>query len=672
MTALTSIFARNACTTFVLSLACFASEVAAQSATPDFAGENKQWYAYGGDEGGSRYSEHRQIDRDNVDMLEVAWQYRTGELGKNFARADKLTFEATPILANGLLYLSTATNIVIALDPTTGKQRWRFDPLVPRDANYSEAASRGVSSWTDESAPPATLCSQRIFIGTLDARLIALDGLSGAPCAKFGNGGQIDLTSDVRVSVKGQYLVTSPPAIYHDIVIVGSAIGDNRGVELERGTVRAFDARTGALRWSFNPIPVNAAAKFGWTPEAANKTGAANAWTVFSVDSARGLVFVPTGSPSPDFYGGERVGDNAFANSLVALNARDGKIVWSRQFVHHDLWDYDLASQPILVDLERDGKSIAAVVQPTKMGTLFVVDRETGEPVNDIVERAVPISKVAGERSSPTQPFTTTPALASHAAITPEQAWGLTFYDRGKCRDLIRSLQSEGIYTPPSTRGSIQSPGYAGGINWGSAAYDSSRQVIVTAVNHLPTVARLVPRDQLSRESSPADSILTDRADQIGTPYRLERGLLLSPFGLPCTAPPWGTLAAVDLQRNAVLWQVPLGSTEDFTPWFVPSRTIGMPNMGGPIVTASGLVFIGAATDNYLRAFDVGTGRELWRGRLPAGGQATPMTYLINGKQYVVIAAGGHGAIGTTRGDYVVAFALPDSAISASPLEAER
>jgi quinoprotein glucose dehydrogenase len=615
---------------------------------------------YGGDAGGTRYSDQKQIDNTNVKQLKIAWQYRTGEMGKDFARADKLAFEATPILVNGLLYVSTPTDIVIALDPATGKQRWRYDPGIARDVRYSEATSRGVASWIDPTAPPTTHCSHRIYIGTLDARLIAIDGLFGQPCLDFGKQGSIELGADVRMKHKGDYLVTSPPAIYRDLIIVGAAVGDNRAVEVERGTVRAFDARTGALRWSWDPIPTDAAsaAKRGWSEAQAKKTGAANAWSILSVDTARGIVYVPTGSASPDFFGGERVGDNAYANSVVALHATTGTVVWSRQLVHHDLWDYDLAAQPVLADLERDGKSISAVVQGTKMGTLFVLDRETGEPVNDIIERAVPPSHVAGEHSSPTQPFTTSPALASHAAITVEQAWGLTFYDRGKCRDLIRSLHSEGIFTPPNTEGTIQSPGYGGGINWGSGAYDSTRQVFVTAVNHLPMVVRLVPREQ-STEQPLASSIPTETAEQQGTPYRMQRGILLSPFGLPCTAPPWGTLAAVDLQRNVVLWQVPLGSTADFTPWFVPSRTIGMPGLGGPIITAGNLVFIGAATDNYLRAFDIATGKELWKGKLPAGGQATPMTYTYAGKQFVVIAAGGHGTLGTTRGDYVVAFALP-------------
>jgi quinoprotein glucose dehydrogenase len=634
----------------------------AWTASPvDNSVDNSQWPIYGGDAGGTRFSDQKQIDRDNVGKLVVAWQYRTGELGKDFARADKLSFEATPILVNGLLYLSTPTDIVIALDPATGKQRWRYDPRVARDVKYSEATSRGVASWIDSAAAPTTHCSHRIYVGTLDARLIAIDGLSGSLCASFGTQGSIDLSANVRMTHKGDYLVTSPPAIYRDLVIVGAAIGDNRAVEVERGIVRAFDARSGALRWSWDPIPTDsaAAAKRGWSEAGAKKTGAANAWSVFSVDTARGIVYVPTGSPSPDFYGGERVGDNAYANSIVALRATDGNIVWSRQLVHHDLWDYDLAAQPVLADFERDGKSIAGVVQATKMGTLFVLDRETGEAINDISERAVPASTVAGEHSSATQPFTTSPTLASHAAVTVEQAWGLTFYDRSRCRDLISSLHSDGIFTPPSTEGTIQSPGYGGGINWGSGAFDSTRQVFVTAINHLPMVIKLVPREQTATAKAIASSIPTENAEQQGTPYRLQRGPLLSPFGLPCTAPPWGTLAAVDLQRNTVLWQVPLGSTADFTPWFVPSRTIGMPNMGGPIITAGDLVFVAAATDNYLRAFDIATGRELWKGKLPAGGQATPMTYAYAGKQYVVIAAGGHGTLGTKRGDYVVAFALP-------------
>jgi quinoprotein glucose dehydrogenase len=631
----------------------------AQTGAP--AGEESSWSRYGGDDGGNRHSALTQIDRTNVSELEMVWTYRTGELGAGFARAAKLSFEATPILAQGSLYLSTPTSIVIALDPETGKERWRHDPRIPRDRRYAEATSRGVSSWLDSSADPRAPCSHRIFIGTLDARLIALDGASGRRCAAFGDRGIVDLSAEVRATVAGEYLVTSPPAIYRDVVIVGSAIGDNRGVELERGVVRAYDARTGTLKWSWDPIPTSdaEATARGWTPEAARRTGGGNAWSMLSVDAGRGLLFVPTGAPSPDFYGGERSGNNEYANSIVALRADTGALVWHRQLVHHDLWDLDLAAQPLLVDIEREGKSIPTVVQATKTGLLFVFDRETGEPVFEVVERPVPQSDVPGETTSRTQPFPATPPLVSHAAVTPEDAWGLTFYDRGKCRDKIAGYRSEGIFTPPSLRGSIMWPSYVGGVNWGSLAFDHERQLVLAAVNHLPMVVTLIPRDELRRmqDSGHTDS---EFSNQTGTPYGMRRELLASPFGLPCTAPPWGTLAAIDLRRNAIRWQVLLGSTRDMTPWFLPPRTIGMPNMGGPIVTAGGLVFVAAATDNYLRAFDVQTGRELWKGRLPAGGQATPMTYEARGRQFVVIAAGGHGSLDTTRGDYVVAFALPD------------
>ena len=625
------------------------------------AEDESHWGWYGGDAGGARQSMLAQIDRSNVEELEIAWTYRTGELGAGFKRADKLTFEATPILVRGLLYLSTATSIVIALDPGSGQERWRYDPKISRSRDYAEAASRGVSSWIDRTADPAAPCAHRIILGTLDARLIALDGRTGKPCAGFGARGMIDLARDARPTERGEYLITSPPAIYEDLAIVGSAVGDNRAVELERGVVRAFDVRTGALRWSWDPIPTSDAdaTKRGWTPTSARLTGAANAWSILSIDAGRGLVFVPTGSASPDFYGGERPGDNAYANSIVALRAASGEVVWNRQLVHHDVWDFDVAAQPMLVDIERDGKQIAAVVQATKTGMLFVFDRETGEPVFEIVERPTPQSDVSGEVTSPTQPFPATPALVSHAAITPEDAWGLTFLDRGSCRKLIESYRSEGIFTPPSLRGSIMWPSYVGGVNWGSLAFDSERHLVIAAVNHAPMVVTLVPRDRLKSMYESSAFPDSEFARQAGTPYGMRRELLASPLGLPCTAPPWGSLAAVDLRRNEIRWQVMLGSTRDMTPWFVPSRTLGMPNMGGPIVTAGGLVFVGAATDNYLRAFDIDTGRELWKGRLPAGGQATPMTYEVNDRQLVVIAAGGHGGLGTTRGDYVVAFALP-------------
>jgi len=460
------------------------------------------------------------------------------------------------------------------------------------------------------------------------------------------------------------FLVTSPPAIYRDLVIVGSAIGDNRAVDVERGTVRAFDVRSGRLRWSWDAIPVAPGdpASRDWSPAAAQRTGAANAWSIISVDPARGLAFVPTGSASPDFFGGERLGSNRYANSLVALDAATGKVVWHQQLVHHDLWDYDVASQPVLVDLEHDGKNVAAVVQATKMGLVFVFDRETGAPLFDIEERAVPKSDIPGEDASPTQPFPVAPPpLVSHARVRPEDAWGLTFWDRGRCRELIASLRSAGIYTPPSLEGTILYPSYAGGSNWGGLAFDSARQWAIVPVSQIPMVVTLLKTEQVRPQARSGDFPESEFALQSGTPFGMRREALLSPLGLPCTPPPWGSLTAVDLRHGAIKWQVPLGSTQDLAPFFVPTRTLGTPGAGGPIVTAGGVVFIGAAMDNYLRAFDVETGKELWKGRLPAGGQATPMTYRAGpgNRQFVVIAAGGHGGLGTDQGDAVVAFALP-------------
>ncbi|HEY4211028.1 MAG TPA: pyrroloquinoline quinone-dependent dehydrogenase [Steroidobacteraceae bacterium] len=635
----------------------------AQAQSPDAS----DWGYYGGDPFGQHFSSLDEINRDNVAHLEVAWTFHTGETGAGFAQAGSMAFEATPVLAFGFLYVETPTNIVIALDPETGKERWRFDPHIDRTKRYSEATSRGVSVW-EEPDPKRQIqnlpCNHRVFTGTLDARLLALDAHTGKPCADFGSQGQVDLTQNVRLIDPSAYLVTSPPAIRGDVLVVGSAVGDNRAVKLERGIVRGFDARTGALRWSFDPIPDSPTHPTAgdWRPEQAAATGAANAWGVMSVDEDHGLVYVPTGSASPDFFGGTRLGNNQLANSLLALDATTGKLAWSQQLVHHDLWDYDLAAQPILVDIEQQGIPIPAVIQATKSGMLYVFDRGNGRPLFPITEKPVPRSQVPGEQAFPTQPFSSISPLVSQSPIRPEDAWGVTFWDRAKCRNLIASHRSEGIFTPPDTRGTIESPGYIGGVNWGGLAFDPRRQRVFAAVNHLPMVVTLIPQQDLAREMSGNSNRNAVFARQAGAPYAMRREPLLSPWGLPCTAPPWGTLVSVDLRRNRIVWQVPLGSTEGLGPWFAPTRDFGTPNMGGPIATAGDVVFVGAAMDSYFRAYDLETGRELWKYRLPAGGQATPMTYRAgrNQRQFLVISAGGHGGLGTPRGDSVVAFALPE------------
>jgi quinoprotein glucose dehydrogenase len=624
------------------------------------------WGYYGGDMFGQRFSSLDEINRKNVSHIAVAWTFRTGENGAGFARASKLSFEATPVLGFGLLYLETPTNIIIALDPETGAQRWRFDPHIDRSRPYAEVTSRGVSIWEDSDTKHQGPCTRRILTGTLDARLLAVDAATGAPCKDFGTDGQIDLTSGLRIRDRSDYLVTSPPAIYQNVVVVGSAIADNRASNVERGVIRAFDARSGTLLWSFDPLPDSpthpAAAE--WDLAQASATGAGNSWGVMSIDEDNALVLVPTGSASPDYYGGRRLGSNRFANSLLALDARSGKLVWQQQLVHHDLWDFDIAAQPVLGDIEVQGVPVPAVIQATKTGMLYVFDRTKGEPLFPIKEKPVPPSWIAGEQAAPTQPFSSVASLVSQKPLDPEEAWGVTFWDRGKCRDMIAAHRNEGIFTPPDTRGTILSPGYLGGVNWGGVVFDESRQRVIAAVNHLPTVLTLVPQAQAQAEMKSGEFPNSEFGKQSGTPYAMRREPLLSPWGLPCTAPPWGSLVSIDLRHNRIVWQVPLGSTAGIGPWFAPTRDFGTPNLGGAIGTAGDLVFVAAAMDSYFRAFDIETGRELWKYHLPAGGQATPMTYRAgrNQRQFVVIAAGGHGGLKTPRGDYVIAFALPTTA----------
>ncbi|HVY80660.1 MAG TPA: PQQ-binding-like beta-propeller repeat protein, partial [Steroidobacteraceae bacterium] len=451
--------------------------------------------------------------------------------------------------------------------------------------------------------------------------------------------------------------------IFNNLVIVGAAIGDNRAADLERGTIRAFDAVTGEQRWAFDPLPDSPdhPAAGAWRPDQAARTGAANAWAVMSVDQDHGIVFIPTGSASPDFFGGTRLGDHRFANSLLALDASTGKLQWAQQLVHHDIWDYDLAAQPVLVDIDRGGAPLPAVIQATKTGMLFVFDRATGKPLFPVAERNVPKSAVPGEQSSPTQLFSSLPPLVEHRPLNDSDAWGLTFWDRGRCRSLIHKYRNEGVFTPPDTRGSIMWPSDLGGVNWSGIAYDPRSQRVIAAVNHLAMVVTLIPPDEVDKQRASGDYPHSEFARQRGAPYAMRREPFLSPWGLPCTTPPWGTLVSVDLRENRIVWQVPLGSTENLAPRWLPVRDFGTPNLGGPIITAGDLVFVGGAMDRYLRAFDLETGRELWKHALPAGGQATPMTYRAgkDDRQYVVIAAGGHGPLGVPRGDTVVAFALP-------------
>ena len=636
-----------------LAAAALAATLTACAVTPTGpppSASSDEWPAYAGS-AGARFSPRDQITPANVSRLAVAWTYHTGELGQNAKDGHKLTFEATPIHFDGRLYLSTAYGQVIALDPVTGAEQWRFDAGVDRGGQFSEVTSRGVSAWRDSTAAPDAPCARRVFAATIDARLLALDAVTGRPCAGFGAGGTVRLAEGLDVDSPPDYQVTSPPAVLGDLVITGSSIGDNWHADTGSGVVRAFDARTGAARW-------------GWSPLAGQpgRTGAANAWSVFNVDPARDLVFVPTTSPSPDFFGGLRPGASPHANAIVALRGSTGEIVWSFQTVHHDLWDYDIAAQPVLVDIPRDGRLVAAVAQPTKTGWLFVLDRDTGAPLFAVEERAVPPSDIPGEQAWPTQPAAVgLPLLMPHGPLTSATVWGPTPEARTECQQLVAPLRSDGVYTPPSLAGTIMYPGNGSGTNWGSAAFDPASRRLVLNTSRLATLVQLLPRADYDRLRA-AGGGDWEYGAQREAPYGMRRRTLETAQGIPCNPPPWGTLAAVDLGTGTLAWDVPLGHLPEEHPLLslAGPPPIGTPGGGGPIVTAGGLVFIAATMDRKLRAFDLQSGREVWQASLPFAGIATPMTYRgTDGRQFLVIAAGGHGKADLAIGDVVVAFALP-------------
>jgi quinoprotein glucose dehydrogenase len=618
----------------VCGLLCLFTIAIAQHSDTSLSAE---WPNYGNDAGGMRFAGFDQINTKNVFRLEVAWVARTGELQtyKGTKAHEKAAFEATPIMVGGTLYFSTPTSRVFAVDATSGKHLWSYDPKINRNINYSEITSRGVSYW-----------NKRIFIATLDGRLIALDAKSGRPVSSFGTRGTINLTEGYGTD----WSITSPPAVCGDIIVVGSSMGDNQRIDYPKGTVRGYHAGTGKLLWSWDPILPDSS--FG-----KNFPGAANAWAVISADAGRDLVFVPTSSPAPDYYGGLRPGQNLHANSVVAIKASTGKMIWHFQVVHHDLWDYDIAAQPVLVELRNQ----PALIVGTKMGHVFVLNRETGKPIFPVEERPVPESSVKGELAWKTQPFPVLPAPLGIQQFSAEDAWGFTEKEKEEAKQRISKYRNDGIFTPPGYDGSLMIPGNVGGIHWGGMCYDPKQNLLVTNINRLPAIITLIPRDSLAGfEKKNPHLIRSETGWQTGTPYIMKREYLFKVDSGEIkmqSRPPWGTLLAIDMNTGEKKWESPLGHMLD--PQKYPeTENWGSINFGGAIITAGGLVFVAASMDNYLKAFDSQTGKLVWKHELPAGAQATPMSYSINGRQFIVIAAGGHGKLGTKLGDYVVAFAL--------------
>ena len=634
----------------VVILAFFLQKINAQN--------NNEWPSYGRDPGGSRFSPLDQINIHNANKMHVAWTFQTGEL-ETYAGTEaksKAAFEATPVMVGQTLYFSTPSDRVFAIDASTGKQIWLYDPKVNLHEDYSEITSRGVSIWKPSASDAGK--EMKVFIATIDGRLIALSAKTGLPITEFGNQGVVDLKSGLGKNIS----VTSAPAIIGNLIVVGSSLGDNNRINETAGTVRAYDVENGKLIWSWDPIPKNEndPAWKTWNGPKAHQTGAANAWATISSDEKNGLVFIPTSCPSPDYYGGERKGQDLYGNSLVALNATTGKMVWYFQVVHHDLWDYDIPAQPILTTIIKDGKKIEVAIIGTKMGLIFVLDRLTGKPVFPVEEKAVPVSEVAGEQSWPTQPFPVLPAPLGIQKIDSSDSWGVNENMRAESVKRINEYQNKGIYTPPSLQGSLMTPGNIGGIHWGGMCYDSVNGLLITNINRLPAIITLVPREKMTEEEIRKERQKIEVGRQLGTPYLLKRDYLIqvNEDGINVlTKPPWGQLIAIDMNTGKNKWAVPLGVM--MNPEKYPdAKNWGSLNLGGAIVTAGQLVFVAATLDDHFRVFNSLTGETIIGFHLPASAQATPMTYMVNGKQFVVIAAGGHGKIHTKQGDYVVAFSL--------------
>ena len=618
------------------------------AAMADVQGEaSADWPNYGNTLRGTRFSPLTQITPENVSHLQVAWTFRSGETQNPITSA-----EATPLKVGDTIYTCTPHDVVIALDAESGAQRWRYDPHVGA-ATYFILTCRGVAYY--HSAERRDACADRIILATMDERLLAIDAKSGKLCDDFGDRGTVSLREGMGQMLPHYQSQTSPPTIVKDHIVVGALVLDNQSVDMPSGTIRSFDPVTGRLQWAWD---MGAPDRIGLPPVGQTYTRSTpNSWTVFAADEDLGLIYIPTGNPSPDFYGaGRRPFDEKFGSSIVALEIETGRPRWSFQTVHHDLWDYDLAAQPVLTNLDTPEGIKPALVQATKRGDIYVLDRRTGVPIVPVAERAVPQGAVPGEQLSRTQPFSGL-ALPS-PLLTEASMWGLTPIDQMMCRIAYRESRYTGMFMPPGITPSIIMPGLTGMVNWGGVSIDPGHQVVIANYMIFPWRGHLVPRAAVPKAmaASPYTSLMR------GTPYAWEQGPWLGPLGVPCSQPPWGALAAIDLSTNRVLWNEPLGTGHDSGPMGIPSMlplTMGMPSFGGTVTTRSGLVFISGTMDRYLRAIDLRTGRELWKTRLPAGGQATPMTYSAGGRQYVVVTAGGHSIMGTKFGDYTIAYALP-------------
>ena len=636
-------------------------EVPAQvvAGSPDLGGNvpPEDWHQYGRTPFGQRYSPLEQINTANVAGLVPAWVFQTGDV-KLPEDIGETTYQVTPIKVGDTLFICTPHNWAIALDAATGTQKWKFDANSGLNPNRQHQTCRGVTYWRDPGRGEAEVCAARIYLPTADARLIAMDAATGKICPFFADGGTLHLEQGMKYNPKGYYYSTSPPVAVAGKIIIGGAVNDNYSTMAQSGVIRAFDADTGALLWNWdsgNPTqtaPIDIAGGETYT------TNSPNSWSVFSVDEALGLVFIPLGNQSPDQLGmGRSANTEKYSAGVVALDIATGADRWMQQFVHHDLWDMDVPAQPVVVDLTQpDGTVLPALVAPTKQGDIFVLNRATGEPILPITEEPAPQGTIPEDFASPTQP--TSRLSFKPPPLREADMWGVSIFDQLMCRISFHRLAYDGRFTPPSVQGSIIHPGNFGVFNWGSVAVDPVRQVMFGMPTYLPFTSRLVPAAEIPPKDANAKGSEQGLNRNDGSPYGVFLGPFLGPFGVPCSAPPWGYVAGADLRTGDIIYRHKNGTVRDMTPLPLPFK-LGVPGIGGPIITAGGVAFLSAAVDDYLRAYDLTTGAQLWQARLPAGGQSTPMTYIQDGKQYVVIVAGGHGSVGTKPGDYILAYTLP-------------
>ncbi|MDQ7776912.1 MAG: glucose/quinate/shikimate family membrane-bound PQQ-dependent dehydrogenase [Paracoccus aminovorans] len=616
------------------------------------------WHQYGRTGFGQRWSPLDSITPANVGDLREVWRYRTGDV-KRPDDVNETTYQVTPLKVGARLYLCTPHNIAIALDAATGAEIWRFDANSGMNPDRQHQTCRGVTYWNTGAAPAAAgpACVERLYLPTADARLIALDAATGKPCTGFAEAGTLRLEAGMPYNPAGYYYSTSPPVAVDGRLIIGGAVNDNFSIHSQSGVIRAYDVLTGELLWNWdsgNPEDTTPIDIAGGETYTANSP---NSWSVFSVDAGRGMVYVPLGNQVPDQLGmGRSPAVEAHSSSVVALDIATGRQRWVFQTVHHDLWDMDVPAQPALLDLQIDGKTVPALVAPTKQGDVYVLNRETGAPILPVTEVPAPTGTIPEDFSAPTQPVS---ALSFQPPrLREEDMWGMTVFDQAMCRIAFNRLNYDGRYTPPSLNGTIVYPGNFGVFNWGSVAVDPERQVMFGMPTWLAFTSRLVPRADIPPPGAAVKASEQGLNRNEGAPYGVVMGPFLGPLGIPCQAPPWGYVAGAELLTGKVAWRHKNGTVRDMTPLPLPFK-LGVPGIGGPIITRGGVAFLAAAVDDYLRGYDLTTGAVLWRARLPAGGQSTPMTYAVDGRQFVLIVAGGHGSIGTKPGDYVIAYALP-------------